>query len=273
MGEADKCLRSLQYSLEHPVYHGGSVRAVGTAYHAGLEHLYDHRIAGTTVTLDEIVRHAQQRFTDSVEMVPSHESEHTKTAGEFRWDDKVPDHDTGLVLVASMLRAYDANPEAEWPSDWEVLETEMGFSQPLWNSHTRNGSMDLVLRDPDGFICGEDHKTSSGNKWAYNKHHARKQNQSPWYVAALMCAYPDAPGYRFFYDIMTFKGVFERRESVVTREHVAAIEAKAVQVVTLYEGMRSAGIDLPANPASNLCSPLYCDHWTICPYGQALDVQ
>jgi hypothetical protein len=37
LGQADKCLRSLQYELEAPPdqYRSGIIRAIGTAYHAG----------------------------------------------------------------------------------------------------------------------------------------------------------------------------------------------------------------------------------------------
>jgi hypothetical protein len=274
LGDADTCLRRMQYSIESPVYHGGSVRAVGTAVHAGHELYYGSRLEGPLgYTVQDIIHHAQQVFTDTVNMKPSHASEFTKQAGEFQWDDKVPDHDTGLVLVASILTAYHADPDIPWPLDWEVLGTEVPFELPLYGDHTRAGSIDLVLRDPAGNIVGVDHKHVSGNMWAYNKHHARKHPQPPFYVGALKELHPGAPGYRFFFDIMSFKGKFERREVTVTDEHIAAIHAKAVEVSTLYLGMRSAGLELPANPSSNLCSPLYCDAWSVCPYGAALDVE
>lgn len=284
LGEFDKCARSLQYSLESNVYHGGVVRAIGTAYHAGLEFAYNAKI-GTPTTLGsdtfpelvDIIGHAMDVFTATSKMAPSHASEFDKQAGTFLWDDKFPTEIEAFDAIDRMLRAYFMNPEAPWPADWRILATEQSFHLPLWNGHTKDGSMDLVLVDPNGWIVGEDHKTA-GKKWPHDKHVARKGAQSPWYMSALMELYPDAPGYRFFYDIMTYGGprsepFFERREVTITAEHIAAVEAKALSVVTLVEGMRAAGVDLPGNPSSTLCNKKWCDHWSICPHGAALDVQ
>lgn len=277
LGEADKCLRSLQYSLELPVYHGGITRAIGTAYHWGLEWAYDAELRnGVWPDVRMAIIEAYERLEKAIAMEPSHDSERSKQPGTFKWTKEVPDFDTAGRILDVMLNAYWNEPLAHWGNSgegWRVLALEQGFSLPLWNGHTQDGSIDLVGVDPDGFVFGEDHKTAGKNKWPYNKHHARKQNQAPWYVDALMQLYPDAPGYRFFFDIMTHKGVWERRETTVTPEHIHAVRDKALQVVTLYDGMRGGGLDLPANPSSNLCSPDYCDHWDVCPYGQALDVQ
>lgn len=276
LGEADKCLRSLQYSLESRVFHGGITRALGTAYHYGLEVAYNHLIeTGVWPDIVDPRIAAYERLQESVELAPSHPSEETKEPGTFKWTKDITDFDTATRVLDVMLECYWEHPDAVWKRDdgWEVLGTEVSFSLPLFGNHTQGGSIDLVLRGPQGEIVGEDHKTAGRNKWPYNKHHARKQNQSPWYLDALTQLYPDAPGYRFFYDIMTHKGVWERRESIVAPGHVQGVKEKALQVVTLYEGMRASGLDLPANPSSTLCSPDYCDHWDICPYGASLDVQ
>jgi len=276
LGDFDKCGRAMQYSIESQVYHGGITRAIGTAYHYALEFAYNALIrSGVFPDVHMPKIEAYECLERTIAMEPSHESERTKRPGTFKWTKEVPDFETATRILDVMLESYWNNPEAVWKQEdgWTVLATEQGFSLPLWNGHTQNGSIDLVIQGPDGEIVGEDHKTAGKNKWPYNKHHARKQNQAPWYVDALSQLYPDAPGYRFFFDIMTHKGVFERRETTVNPEHIEGVRTKALQVVTLYEGMRSAGLDLPANPASNLCSPDYCDHWDVCPYGQVLDVQ
>lgn len=272
--DADKCLRAMQYTIESQVYHGGVARAIGTAYHRALEWAYDREIAeGVWPQVDLALIEALECYDRTEALEPSHESERTKQPGVFKYNDDIPDRAAAHARVELMVRAFWEHPEAHWQAPWQPIAVEQGFALPLWNGHTANGSIDLVGFDPDGFVFGEDHKTAGKNRWPQNKHHARKQNQAPFYVWALMQLYPDAPGYRFFFDIMTHKGVFERRETVVLPEHIEAVQAKALQVVTLYEGMRGAGLDLPANPASNLCSPLYCDHWDVCPYGAALDVQ
>ena len=267
LGEADKCLRSLQFSLESPVYHGGIARAIGTAYHKGMEVHYD---SGQPLSGLEVISVALQCLQDTVELKPSHISEHTKTAGAFKFDDKFPDTETAAQVVVDMITAYFGGGH-EWPEEWNVLDVEPEFHLPFVDGHTRDGSPDLVLEGPDGGIVVVDHKTA-GNKWAYNKHEARKQNQSPWLIAAMKLIYPDRPSYRFAFDIMTYKGVFERRISNVTDAHIEAVEKKALAVVAIYETIRAAGHDLPVNPSSNLCSPKYCDHWDICPSGAALDL-
>ena len=275
LGDADTCLRRMQYSIEGNVYHGGAARAVGTAYHYGLEWAYNREIEnGVWPDVRMAIVEAQECFVRTENLDPSHESELSKQRGQFTWTKQIPDRETAFQLIDTMLRSYWATEGAHWEPPWQVLGTEVGFSLPLWggDKHTRNGSIDLVGVDPDGYVFGDDHKTA-GRAWPYNKHHARKQNQAPWYLEALRELYPDAFGYRFFFSIMTYKGDFERREVVVTDEHIRAVEEKALQVVTLYDGMRGAGLDLPANPGSNLCSPLYCDHWDVCPYGAALDNQ
>lgn len=274
LGEADKCLRSLQYSLEHPVYHGGITRAIGTAYHYGLEWAYLRQIENGVFPNVEVAQiEAQERLRVAVEMAPSHPSEEEKTPGTFKWTSAVPDLATAEYILDHMLKSYWEHEETVWRYPYRVIAVEKSFHLPLWNGHTADGSIDLVIEGPDGEIIGEDHKTAGKNRWPYNKHHARKQNQSPWYVMAMHELYPDATDYRFFYDIMTHKGVWERRETIVNDDHIQAVHDKALQVVTLYEGLRGAGLELPANPSSNLCSPDYCDHWDICPYGAALDVQ
>lgn len=276
LGDADKCLRAMQYSIESPVFHGGITRAIGTAYHYALEWAYSALIREDVFPEVHMPRiEAYERLEKAIALEPSHPSEQTKQPGTFKWTNDIPDFETATRILDVMLESYWANPDTVWKREdgYTVLAVEQGFSLPLWNGHTANGSIDLIVQGPDGEIISEDHKTAGKNKWPYNKHHARKQNQSPWYVKAARELYPDAPGHLFYYDIMTHKGVWERRPSVVTDGHIEAVEAKALQVVTLYEGMRGAGLDLPANPSSNLCSPDYCDHWDICPYGAVLDVQ
>jgi hypothetical protein len=263
------CLRKLQYNLESNYYHGGSKRAVGTAYHYGHEVFYEARMAELELPSLELIKEkACDKFDRTALLEPSHESELTKQRGEFKWDEDVPDHGTAYRLIESMLEAYFF--EHVWPEDWQVLGVELGFSLPFWGEHTRNGSIDLVLMDPVGYVVGVDDKTA-GKRWNDGKHTPRRNAQASWYVTALQYLFPDAMGYRFVFDIMTYKGVFERRVSDPQPEHQAATDRRAIEVVTLYEGMRAGGMDLPANPASTLCSPRYCDHWDVCPYGAVLD--
>jgi hypothetical protein len=143
------------------------------------------------------------------------------------------------------------------------------FNFDWQDGHTRSGTMDLVLIDPFGAVIGVDHKTA-GRMWPAGKEHPRKNNQASWYVGALKEMFPQAPAYRFCFDVMTYAGKFDRRVVEPSDDHIKAVEAKATQVATLYSWARAGGLDLPANPGSNLCSDKYCDFWTLCPHGEVL---
>jgi hypothetical protein len=263
------CLRSMQYTIEQPYFHGGSVRALGTGYHAGIELLYRARMAGIELpTLDQIIEHAVKTFDDTASMVPSHATELERQAGNFKWNKAVPDRETAVEMLNVMLPSYLEH--GVYPDDWQVLGVEVPFSLPWIEHDTRNGSIDLVMLDPHGWVVIDDQKTS-GKSWPENKHKPRKAHQAPWYVSAARQLFPGAAGYRFVFSIMTYKGKFERRISDPEPRHEAAADQLLWDTVALYKTARANGLELPANPQSNLCSPEYCDWWDYCPFGAALD--
>lgn len=256
IGNADICLRRMQYDLETPrdTYHSGVVRAMGTAYHADLEHVYQTlRAGGTVPNLIEQCGVAVDCFENEVRM-----------AGEnFQWNDKFPTQIDAMAVVSEMISAYQPHI---W-RDWEILGIELSFDIP-WGPHMKHGTMDLALRDPHGWIYGVDHKTA-GKMWPEKKSQPRANNQAPFYSGALRDLFPGAPGYGFIFDIMTYGLKFERRVTYPTVEHIANVEDKAIQVASLYEGMRSNGLELPTNASSNLCSEQFCDFWDVCPAGSS----
>lgn len=259
LGDADACLRRMQYSIERDVYSAGSVRAVGTGYHAGLATHYQYRMAGIEpATMDEIVNSACLAFDQEVEK-----------ADEFLWDKEFPDTQSAHEAIERMVNVYFED-EHQWPSTWRVRAIEQPFELPLDPHTISSHGIDLVLEDEVGYIVGVDHKTG-GKMWPEAKSSPRKSNQAALYTWALRRLYPGATGYRFVFDIMTYAGNFARRISDPGPEHEAAVLVKARQLASLYEGMRGNGLDLPANPASNLCSPKWCDHWDFCPHGAVLD--
>lgn len=281
LGNADKCLRSFQLSLEKPegFREGGSVqRAMGTGYHAAQEMHYQHSKIGQTCSLDDLVAVALNTFHDEVAKIDP---------AMFKWSKEVADQDMGDLKLTKMVSSYFEGGH-RWDIEHTVelttgelmivppytvlaVEATFGYDADLEiRGVPVRGAMDLVLEDASGWITIVDHKTA-GKKWDQGKHRARKQNQPPFYIGVAEVLWPGRPGYRFVYDIMTYKGEFERRPSDVRPEHVTAVFEKAQQVLTLYKGMRAGGMDLPVNPSSNLCSPVYCDFWTICSQGAALD--
>lgn len=268
------CYRSMQFSLEQPTYHGGSQRACGTAYHYALELYAEERIRRQEFWLpdaagiDALIEAAVVKFDETAALTPSHESELEKTPGNFKWNKAMPDRESVIAALGAMIPSYFEN--GVWPPEWTYLAVERGFSLPFFNEHTRNGSIDLILMDPYGYIIGDDQKTT-GKGWASHKEHPRKNIQAPWYKTALESMYPDAPGHRFVFSIMTYKGKFERRISDPEPRHQEAADHLLQDVVNMYVVAKANGMDMPANPQSTLCSPEYCDWFDICPHGSSLE--
>lgn len=267
------CALAFQYSIENPVYYGGSVRAVGTAYHAGLEAAYPHRDQlGAFPPLDQIIKVAREAFKFEV----------AEAGDSFVWDEDIPDETEAFRRIDGMLTHYFTfeGPDGPlpWPADFEVVGVEIPWEFDHAGVTITSRGIDLVLRDPNGWIIGVDHKTTKGKMWDQFKHHPRKKAQAPLYVWAMRQLYPDAPGHRFFYDIITPPGKrettlpkFERRCADCTDAQIAAALARVKAAAAMYEGYRSVGADLPANPGSTLCSRRYCDYFPVCPFGAVLD--
>jgi hypothetical protein len=70
---------------------------------------------------------------------------------------------------------------------------------------------------------------------------------------------------------MTYKGKFDRRVTTPGEGHMLAIIDKSLALKQMVEPALEAGLSLPANPASTLCSPKFCDSWDFCPHGKVLD--
>lgn len=265
------CLRAMQYNIEIPVYHGGSVRAAGTGYHKGLELRYVARRDGQPLpTVDECVEAAIVEFDQVSEGAPSHSSEHDRQPGEFKWNARLPDRASAHEVIERMVRAYFDDGH-EWPMDYQVLGVECSFNLPWWGEHRRGGQVDLVLLEPSNWILVDDQKTGSKNRWPKGKESPRKNLQSPWYFKAAQELFPGHDGYRLCFSIMLHNGTFERREATPTVEQIEAAEDVLGQTVALYEVLRANDMDLPANPGSNLCSAEWCDWYeSVCPHGARL---
>lgn len=254
------CLRAMQYSIEDPTYRSGIVRAVGTAYHAGLEGHYRARMDQLERTT--FIHDAQ------VDALASLNGEIERAGEHFTWDEKFPDARAAQDSVCDMLEHY-FHDGREWPADWTVLGVELSFELPWWGEHTAIGTTDLVLQAPNGWVVGVDHKTGA-KAWPKDKEHPRKNHQACWYTGALKRLFPDAPGWHYVFDVMTYKGGWQRLPSYPTDEHIQAANDKAMSVLALYAGMRNNGMELPTNPSSTLCSERYCDFFSTCPSGSAL---
>jgi hypothetical protein len=276
LGNADKCLLSFQYGLDKPSWYkatGGADRAVGTGVHAGLELYYEERrtVPGLLPNLDEMIAKAIEIFDISTEL-----DLYDNTPIEvFKWSEKVPDKAHAHDMIRQLLTAY-VTERWYWPLEFGVFATELNVTAVMGGRRYKLGA-DLALVDTANYLLLVDHKTA-GKAWDQNKHVPRKQNQAPLYTAAARELYGNQfAGVRFVFDIIQFPGAktpvrFDRRISDPTPAHEAAVVKKAEDLVELYQEVHvRLGRDLPANPASTLCNPKWCDYFDGCPHGAALD--
>lgn len=265
LDKADSCLLSMQYAIEDPTYRGGSMRAVGTGYHGGLELLYNMRRDGFfAISLEQCIEAGCAVFDVELE----------RSGENFIWDPRAADREAAHALIDRMLTTLWETENGLWPLDWRVVAVEVPWEFEWRGVTITSRGIDLVLQDPNLWIWGVDHKTAN-KAWPKTKHEPRKKAQAPLYVWALERLFPDAPGYAFAYDIMTYGGPrsepkFERRIATPTALQIQAALDRVEQASWLYDTFRVLERDLPANPSSNLCSSTYCDFWNVCPYGAAL---
>lgn len=256
---ADKCLTALEYSLDRRIpYVTDQTRAIGTAYHAGLEAFYSAR--------------PEEMMADANEKLQA-ESE---TPG-FAWDEGSGLDDAWLI-VEGMLHTYLAD-ECWWPDDHTVLGVEVEMLAPLRRGWVRRGYTDLVLEHEyeempeDSFdavtrkeLILVDHK-SARKPWKRHKESWRQTPQPSWYVDLALECFPGYDRYRFVFDVMTLDGKFERREAPVSHASIEGTRGKAHRVCDLID----QGGPYPPNVGSFLCSEKWCDWWSICPFGAAFD--
>lgn len=255
IGSADICLKRAAYDMrpDNP-RHSGEARCVGTAYHAGMEHYYRARQAGHPTPRKGCIDAAMVAFQKEADL----------------FDTWATSRDEAWQRTIDMVDAY-FNGDRQWPDNFEVLGVEWEFFVYLFTDANGvewflKGSVDLVLRGPQGEVHLDDHKTA-GKKWPLTKHQARKQTQAVIYCWAWWRATGEVPA-SFNFDIMTYKHDFDRRSLVVRPEHMQAVLEKAMA----YSGILSLPPEmLPGNPTSNLCSGIYCDYWAECPFGLQME--
>lgn len=261
VGQADICMMRLQYSLDSTLPKVSSeARVVGSAYHAGAAHYYDARMTGFP-GLDIVVPDAYAKAAEEFEEV-----QHTDNGVEVvevHWDS---DPEKALQKVMSMLYRYFSEGHF-WPEDHEVLGVELPFIVPSpWSERwVLAGTMDLVLRTPDGRALIPDHKTAR-RPWKKEKHDARHNNQPDLYTWVFTQLFPDLGWPGFCFDVMTYDGVFERRWADRTPQQVEAALQKAERLTKILDAQ------VPGLPNTQhfLCSPKWCDTWHHCPFGEAL---
>jgi hypothetical protein len=268
IGSAETCLKRAAYSLADPVYKTGEARAIGTAYHKGLETYYMIRqehgfFVPHEGDLEGIELCAAAEFDREVE----------KAGDTWAWETSL---DACQDKIRNMLRTYFTGSHSwggggmgfYWPEGYRVIGTEVSFTHEWYNGHFAHGTIDLMLEDPNGWTVLVDHKTA-GKKWPKGKEDPRKNIQAPWYVYWWSKLNETEKVY-FAFDVMTYGGTFERRPVYPTPKDQELVLAKA----KFYAGILSTlgPDDLAGNTSSALCSERYCDSWAVCPHGSgALD--
>lgn len=264
LGQLDVCGMRVAYDrMGDTPYSTGTARAMGTAYHFGLETFFDqcHGLGlDVGMATPECVLAALEEYDREVER-----------AGDAFHLDEGETHQENRNLVEAMVANYLDQAHYPDPNEWQVVATELEFAAhgPVPNTVAK-GTIDLVLRSltHQGHYRMEDHKTAN-RMWAKGKEAPRKHVQFPFYFAYGIPAVEDFLGlpttttWSATYAIMTRAGKFERRLATPNDHHKALIESKARWALELI----GTGFLLP-NPSSNLCSAKFCDHWSRCPWGE-----
>ncbi len=113
---------------------------------------------------------------------------------------------------------------------------------------------------------------TAGRKWGGSKAQGdpRKLPQAALYAEAWFRLTGEEVNW-VSYDVMTKQGKLERiwvKTNAKIRETFVQKWVSTSNEIAMY---KAAGMALPANPGSNLCSPKWCGFWDICDFGEALN--
>lgn len=266
LGQLDICGLRFQFDREAGAakqYHTGSARAIGTAYHAAVETLYNEyhedpigvgheNLGALAVVLDDAYMAEVERAGDRFHL------------------DEGEDHATNRVKARDMLSSYVEGGHYLPADEWELIGTEITFWDEIGVQKVR-GTIDSLFRNRNtGTYRIEDHKTA-GRMWPKLKESPRKNVQAPFYFAFFVPAWCEANGvaldynqWEWTYGVMTYAGKFDRRNGTPRQWHLDLVTWKLQKAQMTVEQR----LYWP-NPSSNLCSAKYCDHWDVCPFGAA----
>lgn len=264
IGNGLLCHRRLYYDMVSPEPKKqvtSESRIEGTGFHSGLELYYRQLGEVTSAEMFDAALASMERVRD----------------GEGA---------DGVVWVTSFEEAVERNQLriADYLDNkrgWDltthtVIGVEVTFRFPWIRGWDASGTIDLVLVGPDGWIRFVDHKTAA-NKWKEGKEHARSSPQGVWYdhwgkrwFAENIDPTPRPS--EFYYDVSSCTHArrvqhFERRFASYSPAQAAELFDNAFALTRLVE---QDGPWLP-NRDTHLCSHLYCDHWYVCPSGEAFN--
>ena len=245
LNDADICQKRLDFKLVQGIRPKSSNErmAMGTAYGEVLEILYKTQ----KMEFDKVAEIIFREVTDAVD--------------GFEWE---TDFETAVERTQAGLNAYQVKG-CNWPEDkYEVVATEFELLHPLREEWQAISMIDLLLKEKssDWFYI-VDHKFGQ-KPWANSKHQPQSTNQPGWYLEAIKkwCGHSNV---RFFFDVMTWEGSFQRIEAHRNSYHQDLMHVKADMVMDIVD---AGGLFFP-NQSHHLCSAKWCNHWYRCPYGDA----
>ena len=272
---AEICTLRLHYSKQPDrVYTSDVNRAMGTAYHAGLAEYYLSRKNGKFLEVKDSISVALEAFRHEVAISDPDMFSWTFQEQTSRLDRIDLDYKEASAMISDLVAQYYEQGRM-WPEEYEVIMVEESFLLPLeyqdngsvefaQNMTVRKGTVDLVLRGPDGWYRIVDHK-SDKKKWPKGKETHRKTPQPGYYIGALQELLEDE-NVTFVYDIASWQGDFQRIDAPRTKAQIEAVKQKAKATALVLEG----NAFMP-NTTSFLCTERFCDYWYHCPFGEALE--
>lgn len=236
----DRCPKAFEYryidGLKEPP---AAAQYQGTAYHAGLEHNFRHKlIAGDDLPLDEVEEVAAQRWDTLLRLEPPKLEE---------------DEELGALKdqLVAMVRAYHTEiaPEIRPSQIEQQLTVEIADAYPLV------GRIDLI--DQDDLII--EHKTSR-SRWTQDQ--ADGNIQFAAYQYARHATYGHAPGGEFHIAVKLKRPAIQRLSVVKTPNQMSGY-ARIHRFVS--DQIRRG--EFPPRTDGWWCSERWCGYWHRCPYG------
>lgn len=251
------CPTRVHYKQVFPDSYGGSDSTIiGTAYHAGMEH----------VLFAEMIGEDRPKQEDVYVIVADAVDDEVMKCGGIElvsWS-KMKSVDQ---LKDMACRLYDFRMSHELiPAGYHIVGIETTFRMPWVLGWAATGTIDLLLWNERQGYRIVDHK-SAGRAWDTSKH--VKTPQPHWYAkwvrAALETIGHDSGPIPMDFEVMTYAGKYERRTITATEftEDLWNDKALIAAQSMTNDGPWFQNID------NNLCSATYCDAWDWCPSGQA----
>lgn len=261
LGDALICPQRARYALGLPSMRRGSdATAIGTAVHAGIEQYLGGHVSDLDTFLGNILAYVSQEMDKDIKRTEISEDpekmERCVTAmGTAWWTDIRP-----VVPMGGKIEHKFEAPTGMTASDGSEIWFE--------------GTIDYVA--PDGTLW--DWKTSS--RTYFGKEKQSQAHQPTVYVAASrrLGLIPDTPEPSLFRFGVMVRQVTPKSQIVTVQrgpEHIEWLTRQTRSVVDT--ALRSWGQpDWMMNDQHNLCSPKWCDYWTVCKgvhwHGDALEL-